>query len=410
MKSRLQRCIAVSLFVIVVLVSWIGWALNSGSPLYASATRERDKRPDVPLSESLLIDLGDGQAIRVVGFAITIPGQAELRWRHPQTAELLDSLQLQAAPERVLESPIATRAPILSILLKAEGELEIAHCVETRVRDDRTNANVLSFAPWRGPRHTEVADGRWAHIQAPIVIWHDSPLFVELDIRHGNLKRTELIAKNDSRAAWSGNLGSNRIEVPVPNTNGKVEFLHDGSIRLGYASSYNSGRRGWFTFDGRVDAAEPGRHLVARVTNQQSELRGFCLEFELEHGAIRRSWWMAPEIEVGQFVGIRRKKPPPLKTAEHALIIQNAPHPSDCQNITGLSLDRETTVAIRIPVLPEMPNGRELDNLLDARIPLVEANKHELHSIASNGAELTAMGFLESSPPRIISFGSWSSN
>ena len=296
--------------------------------------------PGVALGEVIAGETGsaelgqDDQMIKVLGFAVVVPEQAdaidldqgrprELEFLHPVTMEVMPTPKLAAfgAPDEFLSAPRAgLRQPGLRVLVWSRN-LPAFGIAELTLIDARTNFQVAY------PEQIQVV-GAFAALDFPMRIWHDTPLRLGMDVR-------------------CGAFGAFEITPDEPQ-----QLLVMDAVRFQVAKVVNGEIGPWSERRNRVTAPigqTPGVSVVGRASSSEY-LEQFGIRFRSEPNA-PPGWFVAPE----EFMS---------PSAAHLPV-------GSREDLELIFYSGRKRVWFEIAGLPQMPNGRELKNLFDVRIPRV---------------------------------------
>lgn len=356
MKSGRKRFwLRLGVLILLAAVAVIGW-LESRKPRWhssATAPRDPDKTIETRLTgfskiapgyrESCQFDepvegvfnLGSGQKIRVAAISLSVPGQAAGPWRDPATLEKIAVRQLPV-PDELLEIAEPEQTPALNLLFHAEGPDGFSARAEFfQVFDERTGARIGFRNQTRKFRPTI---GDWTLVRIDLNIWHDTPIGIQIDWLRGEPSVNTL--NETSPGIWGIRSGEVGIEV-FPS---------------------------WF---------------ATLQTAEVSETHQFALIFEPPDGLAWTEWFEHPPFRVAGMTGTTQVGRWPSTS-------QNLRFEGTPKSVRLAQLPDSKSVWLPIPGLPDMPNGRGLENLFDARIPFAKTREPIL--LAARAAELTIAG------------------
>ncbi|MFT5470290.1 MAG: hypothetical protein ACI8UO_005418 [Verrucomicrobiales bacterium] len=351
-RPRVRRVTAGIGILILGLAVVAGWLMSRVTPFHSSPEGRRESRlmlvegnklisaSDFPVSDSPRIELGENSAAVIEAFTLTVPGNPENPWRDPVSLKPIASQQLleRGAAERLLRAERTDESPVLTFLLRAEGDLPVVHFDYIAVDDARTEA-VVDFHSFR--IDTEGNVNRWTRVSVPIGIWHDTPIRVWLSFLAGDPKR-QAFTIDDLTGEWK--FQSDEFIAVVSTRDIPKQKTEDdtGLISLGMLVEQTIQQQPGILFHGEAGDSvcfwtdEPGATQPAR--ENLSNPRG-------RHGYLPEGFDFYRVSDIGP---------------EFKLV-----------SVEYLRLSELKLFAFEISGLPDMPNGREVTNLFDLTIPKV---------------------------------------
>lgn len=341
--SRAQR----DAIIFIVLLGMLGATIFSWMyrrpPLHSSPTEDRNFRhptgrkyashPDFSFSSGKpVIDnrmkMGASGAVTVHAVALSVPGwTSNTIWRDPTSLDEIQQLQLSelGAPDWLLEGEKSGRGPVLSLLLQAEAPLAVVRARFTRAIDVRTNTPIHRLDE---TVEYEVNEGRWTRLAIPLSIWHDTELKIWLPMLGGEPFEQSIGAK---LAPMNLDEGATDLQFADPS-----RFSISPEFLVGHLkTSRNRAHRG----------------LIGRNSS----------------GVYRTEWFWPSEPRDEVNLQTMREAPTRHRNKE-AFAIGFGPGLT-AETYSWIYLPDVHLFELQIPKLPEMPNGRDVENLFDVWIP-----------------------------------------
>ena len=269
------------------------------------------------------VDLPGRGRLKLAAFAVSIPGIHDsadrLLWRDPTSLKPIGGQQL-LAPGLNHNANTLRSAPQLSLLFSAENGLPFACATEIHAFDARTDA-LLSFGTQSDGLQSH-AD-TWTRIDLPIGVWHDTSVKIGLNVLCGE---AEILSIGDSREAEGAGAGGFKIRIAPPTT-----------IDIRQIDPVNQSL-------GEVIDQVP----LAEVTTESVAHRDHFRLTAMRNGStcvVNPGWTPGTRID----------------------LIAVAVDEND--QLGCVYFPNEVRAWFEIAGLPDMPNGPDLRNLFEARIP-----------------------------------------
>ncbi|MFT5471258.1 MAG: hypothetical protein ACI8UO_006391 [Verrucomicrobiales bacterium] len=377
MKSRKRRVLLILIVLALLFGAGIlGWLESSSTPWFRSATAmepDPDPRTMVMVFEAgiwrgglrpfedfpepdkdLVFDLGHGNQIEVVAISIVQPGAVKPgRWLDPRSFEEITREQLLEMGSGELDdgplspfTPFSSKeSPVLTLLLRSSGAPGFtAHAASANAFDARTHAEI-SYEGTHFPTFSESNLDEWTRLGFSLGIWHDTPVDLGIVWRCGMPKVAELHEKK--AGYWETNSDATKASVIDPH---RIKEIVTGeetdgnemvpTIEIGSMTHY----------------MQPGAWLsqIELLDAQDPKSWGLQLPDSRDSSRMKTSWF-TPTSGLNGLYHFRTD------------------FSEEPTSMRLVHLPEMTPTRIRIDRLPGMPNGRDLANLFDARIPYLES-------------------------------------
>jgi len=327
-------------------------------------------------AERWVDELQDDDALEFVAFAAWIPQPDEpvdperdweipLTFRDPETGRPLGAKRLEqlGIPGELasLDPPHSYHTPRLSLLFRTSG-FEHVRFPECTIGDARTGARVSYDLESLGEAESRSRTiGEWTRLDAALLTWLDSPLDCRLHVLTGPSETARLETEPGAQVAFGERL---RVQwlAEVERDFRTSSYLHGFKPAPSVPSEVAAKLRNRFnaTRDDAVmvelndrdedEEPHPG-HMLLRASSS-SLLENHCARL----GPTGPSWeWDSEEQSQSLY----------LASSENP---ENAPS-SDAMELLFIPHIAELT--FRIERLPHLPNGRDIEDLFDSRLPRI---------------------------------------
>lgn len=390
-RPKTRTLILLCLLSLAVAAGFIAWRESLKTPWEISATAKRPENfgqglklgpneyflttagalsgdtihvseiPRLPLPENGVWELGGDTRIHFEAISLSIPGMRDGPWREPENLAELGDQQLPA--------PVGWgESPVLNLLFRAEGpEHFAAHASEVWTFDSRTSARIgvsVYGSPGFEMNMSEDESGRnWTLLSIPVGIWHDTPVDVTLEWGAG-IPILSQLDPMQCTTAWFLDVGDARIHAFIDPTfdtmldqNRTWRETREARLEPGSAKTH------WF---GMLDLDQPNDSRFGLAIRAEGQTEWV---FEWFEGA--RSRWDRLGFSTAQARGLRFSGTP--------------------KEVAALRLPDSFPARLRIPGMPDMPNGRDIENLFDVRIP--EVTTEDASEVVARATELNRIYF-----------------
>ncbi|MFT5471257.1 MAG: hypothetical protein ACI8UO_006390 [Verrucomicrobiales bacterium] len=384
MKSkRTKFWTRLGVVLVLATAAIMSWLAMRGAAWFSSPVAKRDSveliraispdRPPIrrgygtaagdPRPQGGVFNLGNESSVKIEAIALTVPSLEAGPWRDPATLEPLASQQLLADAD-LLRISATEISPVLNLLVRAEGPVGFSARVGFyQVFDERTTARV-GQRNWRSVVQQTIGD--WTRIEIPLQIWHDTPIGLEL--------------------AWlCGEPILNELSTSEPGVWNFKTDKETATARHWDESGNRSQRRNLLQVPSGADL-EVADWVLALTKREFDECR-YGLVFKKPGHQKRVSWFERSGFQISGMTGTRQVGP---GGQQWKRTLMGTNFDSDPSSITLVRLPDLKRTWMTIPGLPDMPNGRNLENFFDVRIPL--AKTQDPISFVAKAAELIIIG------------------
>ncbi|MEM7011155.1 MAG: hypothetical protein AAF585_06695 [Verrucomicrobiota bacterium] len=363
----MRKRVLIRIVTPVVMVGFAAFSLWIGSrssPLHISPDEVRfayevnDVSADL---ESFVIDEDSTLSLRAT--ALTYPSQARPTWRDPESLDAIDNQQLLeiGVSEDLLEAVIGQESPVLSLLFQVKGDPPFVRAATTNVVDQRTKCRVA----WNDIRiDKQPRSGEWAVVPIPIGIWHDTPVWVEIEFLSSKNTVTRPLEYDDRTGYWrtgitqteDARLRADFTEVNSMRTSGK-------RVPTKMTEAYEHARTG-ANYVGRYGGDLPDRFCGIRLNGDDKAVIWITTGDEpLEPQTL----FARPPLFTSSIGALEKWRSFSSAQPKVDFIKAEAVHYRDVRRI-----------AFALPGLPDMPNKSDSANLFDIRIPEVSTQNPRL--------------------------------
>lgn len=262
-----------------------------------------------PVLDASGIQLANDLWCNVVAFSLRVPGDAKPpAWRHVESLEPV-STQLLLTPVELLDWKTTEISPIIDLLIWMNNPKQQSYeLYRSYAYDDRTRLQINHWSHhWLEDGFEINRDGDWLRIGVPIGTWHDTPVRMMLDWDLDPLEELKW-AEPSAFSNWE-----RRVEP----------FYHDENDLPKYDDFRKLGSQADWWYEPMPLWNPRTYYSISNVFGDQEDVTEF---------------------------GWDRLYPPYLGNP-----------PTEPWN----------PVTLQLSGIPDMPNDRDLDNLFEARIPLV---------------------------------------